>query len=177
MAVNLIDSSDIQVTQSGDDIQLELVNSIPVIDSSVSTSSTNGVENQAITNYVDGKISNTTGTSQTIGYSQEYINNYVPLKLVQEVTGQTLVQLPNTWNEIVIICTNDTDAYRCMQFTLVNGMPTNQYLRLSYFGDASSDNANVGYLYGALNDIQLVWYNIGGQGQTLSNIRTQIYYR
>ena len=32
---------------------------IPTIDSSVSTSSTNGVENQAITNYVDSEISDT----------------------------------------------------------------------------------------------------------------------
>lgn len=47
---------------------------IPTIDSLVSTSSTNPVENQAITNYVNSKISNTQGTSQSIGYSQEYIN-------------------------------------------------------------------------------------------------------
>lgn len=75
MAVNLINSTDIEVVQDGQDISLELVNSIPVVDNSVSTSSTNAIENQAITNYVDGKISNTSGTSQTTGYSQEYINN------------------------------------------------------------------------------------------------------
>lgn len=65
------------------------------LDSAVSTSSTNGVENQAITNYVDteitdvlqdaedyadGKISNSYGTSQTIGYSQQYINNNIKTK-------------------------------------------------------------------------------------------------
>ena len=160
---------------------------VPTLDSSVSTSSTNGVENQAITNYVDGeisdtkdyadaKISNIAGTSQTVGYSQNYINNYVPLKLVQEVHGQTNVSLPNTWNEVVIICTLDGDPFRCLSFTLPYGAPTSQYLRLSYYGDAS-DNANVGYWYGTGNDIVLGWYNVGGAGQTLSNVRTQIYYR
>jgi hypothetical protein len=52
MAVNLIDSNDIQVVQDGSDISLELAN----IDSSVSTSSTNPIQNQAITNYVDGEV-------------------------------------------------------------------------------------------------------------------------
>lgn len=56
MAVNLINSTDIEVVQDGQDISLELVNSIPVVDNSVSTSSTNAIENQAITNYVDGEI-------------------------------------------------------------------------------------------------------------------------
>lgn len=56
MAVNLINSTDIEVVQDGQDISLELVNSIPVVDNSVSTSSTNAIENQAITNYVDTEI-------------------------------------------------------------------------------------------------------------------------
>jgi hypothetical protein len=138
----------------------------------------NGACTQIDTNTTDisNKISNTSGTSQTIGYSQEYINNYVPLKLVQEVTGQTAVQLPATWNEVVIMSTLDGDQFRALSFTLPYGAPTGQYLRLSYYGDAN-DNANVGYLYGADNKIQLIWYNIGGAGQTLSNVRTQIYYR
>ena len=150
---------------------------IPTVDSSTSTSSTNPVENQAITNYVNGKISNTAGTSQTIGYSQEYVNNYVPFKLWTTETGDTLISLPTTWNEILIVCTNLYDAFRCMTYTIVYGMPTGQYLRLSYFGDASTDNANVGYLYGSSNDIKLIWYNIGGAGQTLADVQTQIYYR
>ena len=138
----------------------------------------NNAIDQVDTNTTDisNKISNTKGTSQTIGYSQEYINNYVPLKLVQEVSGQTNVPLPATWSEIVIICTLDGDPFRCLSFTLPYGSPTSQYLRLSYYGDAN-DNANVGYWYGTGNDIALVWYNIGGVGQTLSNVRTQIYYR
>ena len=60
MAVNLIDSTDIEVVQDGSDIKLEFAN----IDSTTSTSSTNPIENQAITNYVDGKVPTTifTGT-------------------------------------------------------------------------------------------------------------------
>lgn len=48
MAVNLIPSNDITITQTGSDITLNVRK-----DSSVSTSSTKPVENQAITNYVD----------------------------------------------------------------------------------------------------------------------------
>lgn len=59
MAVNLIDSTDIQVVKSGTDISLDINNSVindmidAKTDTSVSTSSTNAVENQAITNYVN----------------------------------------------------------------------------------------------------------------------------
>lgn len=106
MAVNLIDSSDIQVTQSGDDIQLELVNSIPVIDSSVSTSSTNGIENQAITNYVDDKIGTLSSTLTTSidlikNYSTtetiigKWINNKTIYRKVFEINSQTLPN--NKW--------------------------------------------------------------------------------
>lgn len=65
MAVNLIDSTDIEVVQDGQDISLELVNSIPVVDNSVSTSSTNAIENQAITNYVDSEVATKQDTLTT----------------------------------------------------------------------------------------------------------------
>lgn len=55
MAVNLIDGNDIKVSQTGSNIQLEFAN----LDSAVSTSSTNPVQNQAITNYVDSSIPTT----------------------------------------------------------------------------------------------------------------------
>ncbi|MBR4003092.1 MAG: hypothetical protein IKI95_03365 [Clostridia bacterium] len=54
MAVNLIPSNDITITQTDNDITLNVRK-----DSSVSTSSTKPVENQAITNYVDTEITNT----------------------------------------------------------------------------------------------------------------------
>ena len=53
MAVNLINSNDITISQNNADIQLNLTKQIPTIDSTISTSSTNGIENQAITNYVN----------------------------------------------------------------------------------------------------------------------------
>lgn len=56
MAVNLINSNDITISQNNADIQLNLTKQIPTIDSTISTSSTNGIENQAITNYVNGTL-------------------------------------------------------------------------------------------------------------------------
>lgn len=61
MAVNLIDGNDIKVSQTGSNIQLEFAN----LDSSVSTSSTNPVQNQAITNYVDTEVGNVAGDIPT----------------------------------------------------------------------------------------------------------------
>lgn len=51
MAVNLINSTDITITQTDNDIQLNVEK-----DSSTSTSSTKPVENQAITNYVNQEV-------------------------------------------------------------------------------------------------------------------------
>lgn len=61
MAVNLIDGNDIKVSQTGSNIQLEFAN----LDSAVSTSSTNPVQNQAITNYVDTEVGNVAGDIPT----------------------------------------------------------------------------------------------------------------
>jgi hypothetical protein len=61
MAVNLIDSSDITITQTGEDITLNLAN----VDDEVSTSSTNPIQNQAITNYVNNKSLDVYSTSET----------------------------------------------------------------------------------------------------------------
>lgn len=53
------------------------INNVSIdLDNAVSTSSTNGVENQAITNYVDGKILDAYSTSSTSTYSCDYINNH-----------------------------------------------------------------------------------------------------
>lgn len=64
MAVNLINSNDITISQNNADIQLNLTKQIPTIDSTISTSSTNGIENQAITNYVNEL--NTYSSTETI---------------------------------------------------------------------------------------------------------------
>lgn len=59
--VNLVESNDISITQSDNDILLNVKK-----DSAVSTSSTKAVENQAITNYVNDLIS-FTETEQRVG--------------------------------------------------------------------------------------------------------------
>lgn len=61
MAVNLIPSNDITITQTDNDITLNVRK-----DSSVSTSSTKPVENQAITNYVNEKSLEVYSETETI---------------------------------------------------------------------------------------------------------------
>lgn len=77
MAVNLIDSTDITITQTGENITLNVEK-----DNVVSTSSTKPVENKAITNYVDEKtqwtyLRTATGTTpidlSNIDYNELYI--------------------------------------------------------------------------------------------------------
>lgn len=60
MAVNLINSNDITITKTDDDITLNVVK-----DNSVSTSSTKPIENQAITNYVNNKTLDIYSTNET----------------------------------------------------------------------------------------------------------------
>ncbi len=76
MAVNLINSQDITITQTDNDIQLNVQK-----DSSVSTSSTKPVENQAITNYVDGEVDDLNqvdiGLQNQIDDLKEYSTNEI----------------------------------------------------------------------------------------------------
>lgn len=58
-----------------DNIENAINDSTITLDDEVSTSSTNGVENQAITNYVDDKILDEYSTDSTKTYSCDYINN------------------------------------------------------------------------------------------------------
>lgn len=129
MAVNLIDSNDIEVTQTGSNIQLGFAN----LDSSVSTSSTNPVENQAITNYVDtevaGAISNTAGTSQTKAYSQEYVNGKIsdltPVVLYDDPTGSnttvTLNSSSANFSYLEIYFKNNDNFYSSQKVADPNG--------------------------------------------------------
>lgn len=93
MAVNLINSSDIEVVQNDNDIQLELVNTIPIVDNTVSTSSTNAIENQAITNYVNTKADYSTN-EKVIG---KWIDNKPLYRKVYKITNglntETLLSL------------------------------------------------------------------------------------
>jgi hypothetical protein len=77
MAVNLIDSTDITITQTDNDIKLNVQK-----DSSVSTSSTKPVENQAITNYVNNEIQDTKDyiDTKTDADSWQMINNWLAYK-------------------------------------------------------------------------------------------------
>lgn len=49
-------------------LQSNVENALPVLDTAVSTSSTNGIENQAITNYVDTKGINDSGSNANGNY-------------------------------------------------------------------------------------------------------------
>lgn len=77
--VNLIASTDISITQSDSDISLN-VNK----DSSVSTSSTKVVENQAITNYVDREVSSLEQADTDL---QNQINNLKTFSTNEIQTG------------------------------------------------------------------------------------------
>ena len=76
MAVNLIDSADITITQTDNDIQLNVQK-----DSSTSTSSTKPVENQAITNYVNQEVNSLNqvdiGLQNQIDNLKEYSTNEI----------------------------------------------------------------------------------------------------
>lgn len=124
---------------------------------------------------INEKISNSAGTSQTIGYSQKYINDSLKWKLVQEVSGQTQITLPSSWNEILVVAWLNGDTFKNFTLIIPYGAPTDTHYRLSYYG-TSNDNVNIGYYYSSSNKINMGWFNVNNVNQS-ANGKTQVYYR
>lgn len=197
-SVNIDVSSGLSRSYSSNKLTLSLTNPIPTKvseltnDSGFITNTVNNLTNYTLTSalatvatsgsYTD--LSNTptipSATSDLTndsGYvTSSDISSALEWKLVNNITGGSAINLPASWNEIIIVCTFENNAYRCMTFTLPYGAPTEQYLRLSFYGGAN-DFVNAGYWYGSNNDIALHWYVADGTAQSLSDIRTKVYYR
>lgn len=113
--------------------------SIPVLDTAVSTTSTNGVQNQAITNYVNSKHSDTGWLSVPKG-SDVYDSSWNPLKYrkkdgIVTVVGTVDVRGASSWgrllatlpagarpvNEFDIICRTSTAPNNCQVAIATDG--------------------------------------------------------
>lgn len=108
MAVNLIDSQDITITQADNDIQLNVIK-----DNSISTVSTKAVENQAITNYVDLEINRTS----TYSTNETRIGTWVdgkPLyrQVLHKVLSDAVNQLVGTINNVDLITINGNSVMK-----------------------------------------------------------------
>jgi hypothetical protein len=115
MAVNLIDSQDITITQTDNDIQLNVLK-----DSSTSTSSTKPVENQAITNYVDTEIATLQQEIDALSTSSEWtsLGNTTYYKKVGNVVcvrGYSLNEVVLTANDYKVLGTLPTGVRPTMQ--------------------------------------------------------------
>lgn len=95
--------------------------------------------------------------------------------LIAEVSGETVVNLPSSWNEIMIVSWRNNNNWNGMTMVIPYGAPSGINYRLSYYGSAT-DNVNVGYLYSTSNTIKLGFYNINGTSYN-SEGKTQVYYR
>ena len=115
---------------------------IPTLDSSVSTSSTNGVENKAITNYVNNKLSYYT-TEELVGKWYDGKNLY---KLTVE---DTLGDTNGSWKEIQVFTANYVKYIAKMEgvFIPANG---NFYV-FPFFRGTDSSYANREYVLSNLN--------------------------
>ena len=110
-------------------------------------------------------------------YDADAVDNKLEWKLVKTVTGKTLVQLPASWNEIMIVSSVVGDAYKGLTCIIPKNAPNNMHYRLSYYG-SSNDNANVGYYLGTENDIKLNFYQVNGASiNDISTVQTKIFYR
>lgn len=82
-------------------LQDNVEDAIPTLDNAVSTSSTNGVENQAITNYVNDKVLDTYSTTE------QRIGTWIDGKpLYRRVLEDTLGTSNNSWKSIQLTTSN-----------------------------------------------------------------------
>lgn len=131
------------VATSGSYNDLSNKPTIPTLDSAVSTSSTNGVQNQAITNYVDGKFTITTGTgtmSTTLVRSTE-TNQYIRSGNV--ITFTFVFTAEAGWDNTSTLVSNLPTPKAGMRFLGLNGS-TNVPLR---FGLNTSGELKNWYSY------------------------------
>lgn len=153
MAVNLIDSADIEIQQTGDDIQLNLVNEIPTIDSSVSTSSTNPIENQAITNYVNNLFECST-TEKAVGKWTDGRTIYEKSGAIN-ITGHNITIFQITNLDFVIYC--QCCLKRTGDYHNINsfGKDANDYgLVYMYDNNVIYDGSYTGTLYATIKYVK-----------------------
>lgn len=123
-------------------LQDNIEDAIPTLDSAVSTSSTNGVENQAITNYVDNKLTYSTSETQ-IGYW---------------IDGKPLYRKIYTFPALK---NNDTSelqidsTYKIVNFDVIVKSSTDSLLYKLPFVSSTSTNLIGVYLYIAENKISV----------------------
>jgi Tfp pilus assembly major pilin PilA len=92
MAVNLIDSTDIEITQTGDNIQLSTTVDIQTLESNVSTNTSN------IENLQNNIESLQTYSTSEVNTGKVWIDGKpIYRKVVQTTMGSTI----NSWNKIV----------------------------------------------------------------------------
>lgn len=146
MAVNLINSNDITISQDNADIQLNLTKQIPTIDSTISTSSTNGIENQAITNYVNG------------------INNYSPSTeiVIGTYNGKPLYRIE--LSEVAITGTSqatDVSSYNIDELVNLNS-------RYKEYSSGTDYNGDFGNYYISSSDYRRTFFRTLNNGATKS---------
>lgn len=113
--VNLIDSTDVTITQISDDITLHVVK-----DDTPNTSSTNPIENQAITNYVDGAITTAISTAETSSNAySETLQSYIT---TEKVVGKFADNKPIYRKTYSFNVNNQTDIYHSHSLTNIDNI-------------------------------------------------------
>lgn len=88
---NLPDTTTPLSAENLNQLQDNVEEAIPTLDSQVSTTSTNGVENQAITNYVNSKSAITSYT-----YTPTY-TQYSPVYKLEKIGNQVILNINSTY--------------------------------------------------------------------------------
>ena len=109
-------------------------------------------------------------------YDADAVDDKVSWKLFNTFTGTGTYNLPDVWNEIIIVSTVIGDVFKGLSLHIPYGAPPNMDYRLGYYG-SPSDNANVAYYYSYSNTIKLAWYQVNGSSIDTSTVQTKIFYR
>lgn len=163
-------------------LQDNVEDAIPTLDSTVSTSSTNGVENQAITNYVNSaipEVKTTQTTSDTATYSCTYINNNAgglpSWTSLGTQTGTTAIALPNSFNELMVEV--DTANAGSFQFYFIRDMLSSTNKEFGNGSYISINNCCQVHVNVSLSSTSIAYVYVNGENNVTSTSSIKVWYR
>lgn len=169
--VNLIDSTDVTITQISDDVTLHVVK-----DDTPSTTSTKPIENQAITNYVNGAITTalTTASQNVENFSttEARVGTWIDGKPLYKCTYEGELPPTNaTWKDYSFLPANSVKYVAKIEavFQPANG----SYYIMPFFRGTDGSYSNREYILSnfvpSSGNIAVIGYHVNSYGTVYAN--------
>ena len=157
MAVNLIDSNDIKVIQSDNDIELQ-------------------TDKTTLNTIINAKIKNSNTSSTTDTYSCDYINSYIAeWTSLGTQTGTTAIALPNDFNELMVEV-NTANAGN-FQFYFIRDMLSSTNKEYGNGSYISINNCCQVHVNVSLSSTSIAYVYVNGENNITSTSSIKAWYR